>query len=289
MRKTGVEPTIEVFAGEEHRSFFLKGAGAAGALLVHGFGGTPAEVRPIAERLAAAGLTVRAPLLPGFGADLPSLHAFTYDDWLGYLRDEWMALRRAYEEVYLVGFSMGAALALQVAVDLPPTGLVLLAPLWRVLEPLWHVGALLPIAALVKPSLAPFRRSRRARDELARFLVQSGVEADLASAEAQQALRDVRVYLRTLESLWRAGERGGRVAPRVRVPTLVVQGRYDPLVRPAVTRRLVQRLGGSVSYAEVDAGHLVVSRDAPDFEDVAGRIVAFCGGAQGAEPPRPAR
>ena len=60
------------FAGPEHQSFERAADSPSGvALLLHGFPGTPAELRPLGEVLAAAGISARAPLLPGFG---PAMH-----------------------------------------------------------------------------------------------------------------------------------------------------------------------------------------------------------------------
>jgi pimeloyl-ACP methyl ester carboxylesterase len=58
--------TMQPFPGLEHQPF-AEGDGPATAVLVHGFPGTPAEVRPLAAALVAVGWRVRAPLLPGFG------------------------------------------------------------------------------------------------------------------------------------------------------------------------------------------------------------------------------
>ena len=44
---------------------FSADGGPVGIVLSHGFTGTPQSLRPWAEHLAAAGLTVRLPLLPG--------------------------------------------------------------------------------------------------------------------------------------------------------------------------------------------------------------------------------
>ena len=52
----GVLPGAEPFAAD---------GGEVGVVLSHGFTGTPQSLRPWAEHLAAAGLTVRLPRLPG--------------------------------------------------------------------------------------------------------------------------------------------------------------------------------------------------------------------------------
>ncbi len=61
---------LALFQGEEHQPFHWV-AGPPAALLVHGFPGTPAELRPLGQALYEAGWTVSAPLLPGFGPRSP--------------------------------------------------------------------------------------------------------------------------------------------------------------------------------------------------------------------------
>lgn len=64
-----MEPeSLQPYNTPEHRPFTL-GEGAGAALLIHGFPGTPAEVRPLAQALSERGWKVRAPLLPGFGTE----------------------------------------------------------------------------------------------------------------------------------------------------------------------------------------------------------------------------
>ena len=52
--------------------WFAQGSGAnkeVGILLVHGFTGSPASMRPWAEYLNQRGYTVKVPLLPGHGTN----------------------------------------------------------------------------------------------------------------------------------------------------------------------------------------------------------------------------
>ncbi|MDF1522809.1 MAG: hypothetical protein P1P87_08325, partial [Trueperaceae bacterium] len=71
---------MQPFAGPEHQAF-VEGDGPATAVLLHGFPGTPAEVRPLAAALVAVGWRVRAPLLPGFGSDYGTLRERRWTEW----------------------------------------------------------------------------------------------------------------------------------------------------------------------------------------------------------------
>jgi hypothetical protein len=74
-------PAIEFFSGAEHAAFRLDG-GAPAALLLHGFLGTPAEMRGLAGALNRQGWTAEVPLLPGFGSDVATLTERRCMEWL---------------------------------------------------------------------------------------------------------------------------------------------------------------------------------------------------------------
>lgn len=88
-------------------------------LLLHGVAGTPAELRPVADALVAAGFRVRAPLLPGHGGDAAAYLASGFAQWRACARAEYLRLR-AQGPVLLAGYSLGGILALDCALDCAP-------------------------------------------------------------------------------------------------------------------------------------------------------------------------
>ena len=99
-------------------------------LLCHGFTGSPASLRPWADRLAAEGFSVRLPLLPGHGTSWQQMNRTTFDDWLGHVQAELTELSAQCRAVIVGGLSMGGTLALRLA-ELHPNaiaGLVLVNP-----------------------------------------------------------------------------------------------------------------------------------------------------------------
>ena len=91
--------------------------GPVGVLLCHGFTGSPASMRPWAEQLASAGLTVRLPLLPGHGTEWQQMQVTRWTDWYGRLERELLALAQACERVFVMGLSAGGTLALRLAME----------------------------------------------------------------------------------------------------------------------------------------------------------------------------
>jgi esterase/lipase len=105
---------FQPFQGEEHRPFYWTG-GQPAALLIHGFPGTPAELRPLGQALHQAGWTVHGPLLPGFGPDLESLPRREASEWIEAIEQAVANLQSRHNPMILIGYSMGAALAVQAA------------------------------------------------------------------------------------------------------------------------------------------------------------------------------
>jgi carboxylesterase len=78
-------------------------------LCLHGIGGTGATMWPIVAACIDAGFTTLAPTLPGHGTDPADLVGITWEDWLEAARD--------WDADVVVGQSMGANLALQLAAE----------------------------------------------------------------------------------------------------------------------------------------------------------------------------
>jgi carboxylesterase len=104
--------------------------GPLGILLIHGLGGTPAEMLYVARGLARGGHTVHVPQLAGHCGSLEDLKATTWQHWYESVEIEHLRLRKACKTIAVGGLSMGAILALHHASRHPKdvSGLVLYAP-----------------------------------------------------------------------------------------------------------------------------------------------------------------
>lgn len=89
--------------------------GPVGIVVVHGFTGSPVSVRPWAARFSAAGLSVRAPRLPGHGTRWEDLNETRWPDWYGAVTRAFDGLRDRCAQVFVAGLSMGGTLALHLA------------------------------------------------------------------------------------------------------------------------------------------------------------------------------
>lgn len=123
---------------DEHPAFdedfsqplFHKGS-EVGCITLHGIGGTPANIRVVADALIARGYTVLSPTLPGHGETVRALNHSTYKQWLQCVYDAYDRLKaEGCTKIYALGLSLGGVLSGVLAENRALDGLVLIcAPL----------------------------------------------------------------------------------------------------------------------------------------------------------------
>ncbi len=128
--------------------------GPVGVALCHGLTGMPGSMRPWAESLAAEGLSVRVPLLPGHGTRWQDANQVSWQDWYAELERSVEDLLTRCDRVFVMGLSMGGTLVLRLAEQRGSdiAGVVALnASLFTTRKD----AKLLPLARLVVPSFPP--------------------------------------------------------------------------------------------------------------------------------------
>ena len=112
-----------------------KGANKSiGILLVHGFTGSPASMRPWAEYLNQHGYTVTVPLLPGHGTRPEDLNMVKWQEWPAKVENDLNVLLQSCEKVFICGLSMGGGTVLNVATRYSKqlAGIILVNPMIHV-------------------------------------------------------------------------------------------------------------------------------------------------------------
>jgi carboxylesterase len=94
---------------------FASDGDGTGVLLCHGFTGSPQSLRPWAEYLAAAGLTVSLPRLPGHGTTWQELAHTRWEDWFAEVDRAFDGMRERCDQIFVMGLSLGGCLALRLA------------------------------------------------------------------------------------------------------------------------------------------------------------------------------
>ena len=112
------------------QAWSVDGDDRIGVLLLHGFTGSPASMRPWGEQLAQQSWTVRVPRLPGHGTRWQDMNITRWQDWYSEADRNLRELSSRCDRVFVGGLSMGGSLALRLAQEHPQaiSGLVLVNP-----------------------------------------------------------------------------------------------------------------------------------------------------------------
>jgi carboxylesterase len=98
---------------------FSFGEGPIGVLMVHGFTGSPASMRPIGTWLASRGIAVEGVRLPGHGTSIDDLRTRRWTEWVEEAGRGLDALRARCRTVVAFGLSMGGAVVLRLVASRP--------------------------------------------------------------------------------------------------------------------------------------------------------------------------
>lgn len=88
-------------------------------LLIHGFMGHPGEFAPLVDFIERQGIATHRVCLPQHGDRPGNLAEATWQDFVQVCQDDLDYCRSRYEQVHLVGFSLGGALSLVLNRDNP--------------------------------------------------------------------------------------------------------------------------------------------------------------------------
>jgi carboxylesterase len=231
---------------------FFHSGGSTAVLLCHGFTGNPSSMRPWADYLAAAGLTVSLPRLPGHGTTWQEMARTRWQDWYAEVDRAYEELRGQAGEIFVMGLSMGAALALRLA-ELRGDGIAGLVLVNPSLTADNALARLAPLFGRVVPSV-------------------KGIGSDIKKEGAHELAYD-RIpgpAAASLASLWKlTKQRLGDVSQ----PVLAYHSSADHVVGPASMRILREALpAGQLTVRELGNSYHVATLDNDADEIFAGSL-----------------
>ncbi|GAA3118365.1 alpha/beta hydrolase [Streptosporangium carneum] len=215
--------------------------GRIGVLLCHGFTGSPQSLRPWAEHLAEAGLSVSLPRLPGHGTTWQEMSHTRWEDWYAELDKALADLRGRCDEVFAAGLSLGGCMALRLAQvhGAGIRGVVIVNPSIANDVPLL---ALAPLLGLVISSVP-------------------GVAGDIKK-EGVTELGYTRTPVKAAATLPRLWALTQSELHKVVQPVLVFHSPQDHVVKPTSLRILREKLtGGNLNVVELNDSYHVATLD----------------------------
>ena len=244
-------PEPEVMPGAE--PFFHEGS-RVGALVLHGFTGTPLTMRSVADAFVAAGFTVSSPRLPGHGTTVEDMATTSWEDWTAHAEASYLDLADKCEQVVVAGLSMGSSLTCWLAARHP------------------EIAGIVVINSAVKPFDADSRSFVEAMIEAGDEFA-PGVGSDLADPDVKELAYET-TPLRSLISLMQGIEELQEDLPRITCPALVMQSTQDHVVDPTAADLLASALGGPVERIALERSYHVATMDY-DKDLITERAVEF--------------
>ncbi|MGH8595226.1 MAG: alpha/beta hydrolase, partial [Gammaproteobacteria bacterium] len=221
-----------------------------GILLVHGFLAAPGEIRPIGEKLAAAGYPVMGLRLKGHGTSPWDLRERSWRDWLQSVARGYDIVRAYCEKVAIVGFSTGGALTLLTAARQPEglAGIVSIAP------PIKFKNRNMRLVPLV----------HGANQLVERLSNLEGLLQFRPTDTEHPSINYRHMPIRGLYELTRMIAEVKRSLNKVRCPALVIQGTEDHVVEP----RSAEIVYGKLASTDKQLSWIESKRHGILFEDV---------------------
>ncbi|WP_070777269.1 carboxylesterase [Brevibacterium sp. HMSC07C04] len=238
----------------------LPGSGDVGILAVHGFTGSPASMRPLAQALhTATGAPVRVPLLPGHGTDLDDMASSTWEQWCSAVDRTADELRSECSQIVLIGLSMGGALCLHTAANRSDTA---------------HIGLINP-AVYVDSPFAPFAGSLAGLIERV-----PGIE-NAINKPGQDELAYPQVPLRSVGELFRGVRDVRSLLWRVHAPITYFLSGSDDVVSPRSWNSVRRGVRGPMRTVPLPMSNHVATLDY-DSDKIERVLAAAIRGLQGA-------
>lgn len=232
--------------------FFFPG-GKTGCLLVHGFAGTPKEMRWMGEYLNQQGYTVLGIRLPGHATRPEDMVRSRYTDWLAAVEDGWHLLSGLVDQVFLVGLSMGGVLSLLMSTRLRVAGTVVMSTPYKL------------------PG-DPRLKFAKAMSVFIPFLAKPPRSDDPGTGYFDQSLWDYHVSypvnpLRSIAELLILLDEMRTALPQIKTPVLLIHSKDDAYVVKDSMPLLYGRIGATdKTMLWIEGSGHVVTEEPPRWE-----------------------
>ncbi|NWG07642.1 MAG: alpha/beta fold hydrolase [Chloroflexi bacterium] len=238
---TQIIPTAEPF-------FFSGDRSKPACLLIHGFTGTPKEMRWMGEFLHEKGFTCLGIRLAGHATIPEDMIRSNWTDWTASVEDGYFLLRNFTDNIFLVGLSMGAVLSLLMSTRLDVKGIVSMSAPYKLPDDprLRHIEW---IAKMIP------------------FMPKSDEEPGASWFDKEAFKTHVSYPQNPVRSIGQLNQLLGEMRaalPKIKVPVLLIHSRDDKYVPPESVEMIDVNLVNAPDRSKLyitGSGH-VVTRDA---------------------------
>ncbi len=271
---------------QDYHSPFLLGPEetAQACLLIHGFSGSPAEMRGLGQALARQGIRVYGVALAGHSGDPEDLLRHGWKHWLASV-EEGLAKLARYPQVFVVGFSLGGVLALLLTSRHPRqiAGVIALSTPTRFTDN-WQ-ARVVPLARYFMTWFYPLQQLDFSDPKVqAEVLMQARLRdpnatIDFSDAQTVATIKQmVRIPIPAIAEMFHVTNLTRRRLGLIRGPLLILQGKRDRTVNPHCADELYRRARlahpKSLYWLE-QSDHMITT--GPERLEVYQRVLDFIG------------
>lgn len=213
--------------------------GSRAALLLHGFTGTPFEMRRVANELVARGYRCVGPVMAGHEKTHVELGRVHWREWIDVAAEHLERLSKDSGEVVVAGMSMGGLVTLSLGASHTPAAIGAMgAPLWLPRSMRWGIPVMKYLRPYAPKSEGPDLREPEARSQHPGF--------DTIPVAATHQILSLQKHVR-------------QALPRIICPTFVAHGSHDKTANPRDAYRILGEVnaGERALFMGKDSGHVI--------------------------------
>lgn len=190
-----------------------------GCIIIHGFAGNLDEVEPLNKYLISKGFLTVCPIMKGHMGSRRDLAFVKYTEWIESVEASFNELNAQCEKIFMIGFSMGGLIAVNIAMKNEVDGIVTLN------TPIYHWD----IKRIVKNIVNDIKTKDYKN---IKYYLRSTIETPFS------ALINFKILLRKTKPLLR----------NIRCPMLIAQGLIDDTVHHKSAKYIYNNISSEVKY-----------------------------------------
>jgi len=217
---------------------------------VHGFSSAPMEMKELATYLHKKNINVYAPRLKGHGTTAYDLQNSTWEDWYYSLSRAITIASMKYENIYIAGFSAGGLLALLSSLKHCPKlkGVICINAALKLKDS--RVKTLIPAVNLWNEIVSSVHIEDLQKEYIPNIAEHPDINYD-------------KHYVKSIFQLNQLMIISSKKLKDIHLPTLVIQGKNDPVVDPASAKEIyinIQSKDKAIVYLNSNT-HVIVKTD----------------------------
>lgn len=212
-------------------------------ILVHGFGASATETRPLAEFLQKKGYDVYGVLLSGHGTQPSDLDRINWKDWIKDVEEVFEKEKRNYKNIFIGGISLGGSISLYGSTEMDFSGVFTINAFYR-----------FPLFYRLLTWFLHFFKYHKPRNELRIKWYQ---EHNLYSYSDDSTFAAYEI-IKLLRNLYKR-------IKKINIPALIIQSQTDKTISPSNAEILYNNLRTRKEIFRVPQGDHILTVDENRF------------------------